>query len=207
MRVADLNPAAYNPRKALTPDDPEYVKIKRSLVEFGLVEPLVWNQQTGNLVGGHQRLRVLTDEGVEEVEVSVVDLDDDHEQALNVALNRVSGEWDMTRLAALLEPMSMEIAELTGFDLREMQGIVEAGESGNKFGAYINANSQPNTSEDGQSGKPRTDYVTVTYALTPAQRDQVNNAIKRAKAEGLATDNAGALAAICERFRHEQEDA
>lgn len=57
--VEKLNPAAYNPRKDLKPGDPEYEKLKRSLDTFGCVEPIVWNERTGNVVGGHQRLKVL----------------------------------------------------------------------------------------------------------------------------------------------------
>ena len=59
--AARLNPAAYNPRKDLKPGDKEYEKLKRSITEFGFVEPVIWNRQTGNVVGGHQRLKVLLD--------------------------------------------------------------------------------------------------------------------------------------------------
>src|SRR5688572_24431768 len=92
--VSQLKPAAYNPRVALKPGDGTYEKLNRSLDEFGLVEPLVWNKRTGNLVGGHQRLRVLLHQGVSEVDVSVVDLTPEREKALNVALNKITGQWD-----------------------------------------------------------------------------------------------------------------
>jgi len=59
IAIKDINPAPYNPRKDLRPGDPEYENIKQSILEFDMVEPLVWNKQTGNLVGGHQRLKVL----------------------------------------------------------------------------------------------------------------------------------------------------
>lgn len=87
-RRSKIKPAAYNPRKALTPKDDEYQAIKRSIEAFGLVEPLVWNKLASNLVGGHQRLRVLKDLGHKEVDVSEVDLDPRQERALNVALNK-----------------------------------------------------------------------------------------------------------------------
>ena len=51
--ITQINPAAYNPRKDLQPGDPKYKKLKKSLTEFDCVEPLVWNEDTGNLVGGH----------------------------------------------------------------------------------------------------------------------------------------------------------
>jgi len=57
--IDKLNPAKYNPRVDLKPGDPEYEKLKRSIKEFGYVEPIVWNKRTGNVVGGHQRLKIL----------------------------------------------------------------------------------------------------------------------------------------------------
>ena len=86
--VKDLLPADYNPRKDLKPGDPEYEKLKRSIEQFGYVEPVIWNEKTGRVVGGHQRLKVLTDMGITEVDVVVVDMDTEKEKALNIALNR-----------------------------------------------------------------------------------------------------------------------
>lgn len=80
--INNINPAPYNPRKHLQPGDPEYEKLKLSIHEFGYVEPLIWNKRTGNLVGGHQRLKILLDEGVTEVQVSVADMALTKEKAL-----------------------------------------------------------------------------------------------------------------------------
>lgn len=96
--VEKINPAPYNPRKDLKPGDPEYEKLKRSIEEFGYVEPLVWNERTGHLVGGHQRFKILLHQGAKTVEVSIVDLDDKKERALNIALNKISGDWDNEKL-------------------------------------------------------------------------------------------------------------
>ena len=71
--TAELLPADYNPRKDLKPGDPEYDKLKRSIEQFGYVEPVIWNQVTGCVVGGHQRLKVLIDMGITEVECVVVE--------------------------------------------------------------------------------------------------------------------------------------
>jgi len=124
--LSKINPAAYNPRKDLQPSDPEYKKLKKSLTEFDCVEPLVWNETTGNLVGGHQRLKVLKDLGRTEVEVSVVDLDDAKEKALNLALNKISGEWDLPRLKDLLEEINTGAfdIEVTGFDDKEIEELM-----------------------------------------------------------------------------------
>ncbi len=69
-----LSPSAYNPRKDLKPEDKEYQKLKRSIEEFGYVEPVIWNKTTGNVVGGHQRLKVLLDLGHAEIDCVVVGL-------------------------------------------------------------------------------------------------------------------------------------
>ena len=87
-KVTELIPADYNPRKDLKPGDPEYEKLKRSIEQFGYVEPVIWNQTTGRVVGGHQRLKVLIDMGITEVECVVVELSEEKEKALNVALNK-----------------------------------------------------------------------------------------------------------------------
>ena len=126
MRLADLKPAEYNPRKDLQPGDVEYEKLKRSVEKFGYVEPLVWNRRTQRVVGGHQRLKVLLELGVKEEAVVVVDLDDSEEKALNVALNKVSGEWDMPSLKDLLEELDNGDYDvtLTGFDLDEIENLM-----------------------------------------------------------------------------------
>ena len=125
--ISHINPAPYNPRKDLQPGDAEYEKLHRSLDEFGMVEPLVWNQRTRNLVRGHQRLKVLVAAGETEVDVSVVDLPPEKEKALNLALNRIEGVWDEAKLAALLDELTkipdFDI-ELTGFDLPEVEELL-----------------------------------------------------------------------------------
>jgi DNA modification methylase len=122
-----LNPAAYNPRKDLQPNDAEYKKLKRSLTEFGIVEPIVWNERTGNIVGGHQRFKVLRDLGVTEVDCVVVDLDENREKALNIALNKIQGEWDEGKLAELFAGFDLADFDttLTGFDTDEIETLLD----------------------------------------------------------------------------------
>ena len=100
--VSELLPAEYNPRKDLKPGDAEYEKLKRSIEQFGYVEPVIWNKTTGKVVGGHQRLKVLMDMGITEVECVVVEMSVEKEKALNIALNKISGEWDKDKLALLI---------------------------------------------------------------------------------------------------------
>ena len=123
--VKDLLPADYNPRKDLKPGDPEYEKLKRSIEQFGYVEPVIWNEKTGRVVGGHQRLKVLTDMGITEVDVVVVDMDTEKEKALNIALNKISGEWDTEKLALViadLQGTDFDVS-LTGFDPEELEDL------------------------------------------------------------------------------------
>ena len=125
--VSKLNPAAYNPRKDLQPGDAEYKKLARSLDKFGCVEPVVWNERTGNVVGGHQRLKVLIAAGETELDVSVVNLSDADEKALNIALNKIAGEWDTAALTELLQELSANSSideTLTGFDRGELDDLL-----------------------------------------------------------------------------------
>ena len=121
-----LNPAAYNPRNDLKPGDKEYEKLKRSISEYGFLEPIIWNRQTGNVVGGHQRLKVLLDLGHTEIDCVVVDLDLQREKALNIALNKIQGDWDETKLAAIMADLDAEAFDvsLTGFDADEVDALL-----------------------------------------------------------------------------------
>ena len=125
-RLADLKPAKYNPRKALTPEDDEYQKIKRSIEQFGYIDPIIVNSD-GTIIGGHQRHTVLSDLGYEEADVVVVDLNKQDEKALNVALNKISGEWDEIALRDLLVELDLGDYDITftGFSHKELDDLIE----------------------------------------------------------------------------------
>ena len=129
LPIEKVKASEYNPRKDLKPGDAEYEKLKRSITEFGYVEPIIWNKTTGNVVGGHQRLKVLKDLGYIEVDCVVVELDEKKEKALNVALNKISGEWDEELLSALLKDLDDSGFDLTltGFDLTEARELFGSG--------------------------------------------------------------------------------
>lgn len=122
--LSELRPAEYNPRKALTPEDKEYQDIKRSIEKFGYVDPIIINSD-GTVIGGHQRLTVLTDMGYETADVVVVDLDKDDEKALNIALNKITGEWDEIKLKDLLLDLDLNEYDLanTGFSAVEIEDL------------------------------------------------------------------------------------
>ena len=125
LELKKLLPADYNPRKDLKPGDIEYEKLKRSLETFGYVEPVIWNEHTGKVVGGHQRLKVMLDLGYTEESCVVVNLDEEQEKALNVALNKISGEWDEKKLALLISDLQAADFDvsLTGFEPAEIDNL------------------------------------------------------------------------------------
>jgi DNA modification methylase len=129
MQIADLNAAKYNPRKKLKPGDAEFEKLKRSIESFGVVEPPIFNIRTKTVVGGHQRLAVMKSLGYTETDVVIVDINEAEEKALNVALNKISGEWDellLTDLMSELRTMGFD-TELTGFSMDELEKLFADG--------------------------------------------------------------------------------
>lgn len=122
--IDDLKPAEYNPRIELQTDDEEYQSLKRSIEEFGLVDPIIYNEQTGNVVGGHQRLKVAKDLGYTEFDVSVVSMSEEKEKALNIALNKISGKWDDEKLKELLSELDSNELMLTGFNEDEIDSLM-----------------------------------------------------------------------------------
>ena len=138
IKITDLKPAEYNPRRI---SDDDYQKLKNSISTFGLVDPIIVNLKNMHIVGGHQRYDVLLDEHMLDndflAELPMIRLgdvgfvftdtelsirDDDHEKALNLALNKISGEWDNDKLAEVLEELELSPIDiqLTGFDDLEL---------------------------------------------------------------------------------------
>lgn len=126
IKIESLKPAEYNPRKDLKPEDEEYQKIKKSITEFGYVAPIIINSNM-TVIGGHQRLKVLKELGYTEVECVVVDLDQEKEKALNIALNKISGDWDNDKLEELLAELKQTDIDMdiTGFSFDEVDEILK----------------------------------------------------------------------------------
>ena len=176
MKLSELRPAEYNPRKDLTPEDGEFQKIVRSIQEFGLVEPIIWNRQTGHIVSGHQRIKALRETGVTETEVVVLDCGLREEKILNITLNRTKGKWDNDKLADLLRELSEAGGvEFTGFDEWELQGLIDRydqlsgildydppGESGGDEG------------DDGEADDPEPGTFDLTFQIPIEYEDDIN---------------------------------
>jgi len=125
VNEGQIQPADYNPRHM---GENELGMLTKGLNEFGLVEPLVINQD-GTLIGGHQRLKAMKNLGWTEYPAVRLDIDKAKEKALNLALNKINGEWDYEKLSSLLkgfdelpEPFDMD---LTGFDIIEATELTE----------------------------------------------------------------------------------
>jgi ParB-like chromosome segregation protein Spo0J len=112
ISLKKLKPWSRNPRRI---DDSALAGLRASIETFGLVEPVIWNERTGHVVGGHQRLKVLQAQGAEETDVVVVDLPQERETALNLALNNpaIAGVFteDATALIAELRETEPELVE------------------------------------------------------------------------------------------------
>jgi hypothetical protein len=157
--VECLQPAPYNPRKPLKPGMKGYDRLKRSLAEFALVQPIVWNKTTGHVVSGHQRLAILLEDQIETLDVLVVELSLAREKALNIALNNhaVGSDWDADTLIETL----VELDELPEFDL-ELTGFDE--EDLKRFVLTPDPSFEPDASDEQESSVYR-----VTFEIPPDQ--------------------------------------
>jgi ParB-like chromosome segregation protein Spo0J len=130
VKLSKLKDAPYNPR---TISDEAMVRLERSVEVHGMVIPIVWNERTGNVVGGHQRKKVLEKIGAKEVDVVVVNVPLEQEKVMNVALNNqfISGDWDLEKLHSLITEAGNgfeELAQLPDFFVREMDRLFRAQE-------------------------------------------------------------------------------
>ena len=121
-KIENIELATYNPRKI---NANEMQKLMDSLSEFGFLDPVIVNQNM-TLIGGHQRIKAWAKLGNKTVPCIFVDLDPMKEKALNLALNKISGEWDNYKLNKILNEInSSEInINLTGFDNDELKKLI-----------------------------------------------------------------------------------
>ena len=113
-KISELVHPDYNPRKDLQVTDFEYQGLKKNLERFGLVIPIIVNGRNGNIVGGNQRVAILQELGYDEVTVVTVDFDEKKEKALNVALNKIEGDWDNKTLKNVLDELMQKGIDLQG---------------------------------------------------------------------------------------------
>lgn len=199
-----IESAPYNPRK-ITPAAKR--QLRDNIERVGLVEPLIWNKRTGNLVGGHQRLSIL--DGLHggsddyKLTVSEVDLDPKDEKIQNVFLNNPGsqGTYDPTKMADLLVDTDFSLAD-AGFTPLEFE--LEFGFKPETLAAQVlgvipdsepEVNSEEiNTDDDDDSDGQTADSESKVVSDKPAASGtKIRNSpadLKRRKAEYEATSNA-----------------
>ena len=173
-KISEMNLAEYNPRVTLQPGDEEYETIKRSIEKYGLVQPIVWNRRTNTVVGGHQRLRVLSDMGIQEADVSVVDLDSIAEKQLNIALNKVEGKWDDRKLSEILLELGDDAVQ-TGFTLPEIEVLQ------NDLQTFFDDEED----EEPAGEEPPQDFFLLTLTFDKADEKDVKSYIKKNGEDGI----------------------
>ena len=122
--INELISPEYNPRQ-ITDDEME--KLKNSINEFGYIAPIIVNKHNNHIVGGNQRYHALKDMGYDEIDVIFIEETDlNREKTLNIALNKISGDWDNEKLEELLNELNTSDIELilTGFDEFELEGLL-----------------------------------------------------------------------------------
>lgn len=125
IKIKEIKLADWNPRE-ITAE--ELKSLQESIDKFGYVVPILWNEKTGNIIGGHQRFKVLSSKlkPNDLIEVVVVSLDVPQEKALNIALNKIGGKWDELRLANLINDIkkeNLDLIDYTGFQEDELRDL------------------------------------------------------------------------------------
>lgn len=138
ITITDIIPATYNPRKI---SEEEYTKLANSIKEFGFVDPIIINLNNNHIIGGHQRYDFLLNQYIQNQEYETLNLlklgdigwifpesdlevkNESYEKALNLALNKISGEWDNDKLNELFKDLNLSDfdLDLTGFNELELQ--------------------------------------------------------------------------------------
>jgi DNA modification methylase len=132
VSIDDLRPDPANPRKI---SDAELDALTRSLREFGFVQPVLARHEDKMVIGGHQRLVAARRLGWKTVPVIFLDLTDEHAHLLNLALNKISGDWDQDLLARLLADLQQTPdvdLSLSGFEPVEISQLLKHLESADK---------------------------------------------------------------------------
>lgn len=182
MKLADLTPAEYNPRVDLKPGDPEYDALVLSLETDGVVVPIIWNETTGRIVGGHQRYNALAAMGVEETDVSVVHLDETKEKQANIALNRIEGEFDDELLHNLFKELEVDEIYSTGFSEEELRCLYPEGLDAEAEDAY--PEEQEGDGQEDEAPEPEETETEFTVFLSFPAKEKAEAWLKSEGIEG-----------------------
>lgn len=191
INITDINPADYNPRKISSED---YEKLTQSIKTYGLVDPIIINLNDNTVIGGHQRYDVLMDMYMDneiDKELSLLKLgdigwvftddqlnvkDDNYEMALNLSLNKISGEWDDDKLAVVLEDLEVNgfDVELTGFDSEEVKKMtfVEEKDEFDELAGFNDYDEKYGDDEDEDDGGNEKVYFKLVLMLSSEKEQE-----------------------------------
>lgn len=187
IRLDDINPAEYNPRIKLKQGDEEYEALKNSLERFGVATPLIVNRTTGNLVSGHQRLNALKEAGIEETEIVLIDVDADKEKLLNVALNKIDGEWDYEKLEKLFSEVPEADIKFTGYTAEELEGLFGSETTEPNFNDEDNSDEEKENKPKEKSEKPEKEFnIFFSFPSKEAAEDWLKEKGQEHKFEGTS---------------------
>jgi hypothetical protein len=197
VSTSKLKPYDGNPRKM---EPSEMLKLRRSLKDFGFVDPIIVRKSDNLVIGGHQRLDAAKEEGIMEVPVVYVEVSDDKAGLMNIALNKISGDWDYSKLGDLFQEIDtgIEDIEQSGFSTEEIEGVMNGLDhaSGEEWGDAFDS------IPDGDKG----DFQTISFTLTNDQAEQVKNAMAGAMGQGPFVDtgnenkNGNAISRVAETY-------
>jgi len=184
-KANDLIMAEYNPRQ-LTKD--QYTQLKDSLTRFGMVDPLIVNKHKSRkniLVGGHQRLKIAKEMGMDKIPCVEVDLPLDQEKELNIRLNKNVGEWDYDSLANYFD-----VSELMEWGFSDKDLFQFDQDYGTDF-ELPDGDKEP--------------FQQMTFTVSNEQAEVVENTIKKAKQNdfgntGNDNSNGNALWWVCNSY-------
>lgn len=174
IKISDIKIEKYNPRVDLEKDSDEFKSIDKSLSTFGMLEPVVVNKNGNILISGHQRLKVLREHKVTEVDALFVDLDKEKEKVLNLALNKIKGNWDYQKLTDLLGELVDDgdiDFEVTGFSKFEIDTLL------NDYN-HIDDLIQDDFAREDYTGKLKEDFI-ITFTFPKEKEDIVNEFIRK----------------------------
>lgn len=185
ITLNEIKPAAYNPR-IMSIEEQE--KLEKNLQEFGLVDPIIINLKNNQIIGGHQRYEILQKEQektgkqkeftlIQMGDIGWVFLDEDmyindenHEKALNLALNKISGEWDYSKLESILDDLQKIHfkMDLTGFDIN-LSNLSEEINTNTSLNQILNPDKQQESTQSSEEN------ITSPEAQSPSQDNNQNS--------------------------------
>lgn len=122
VKISKLKLAEYNPRKI---SEKDLASLKKSLEKFGFIQPVVINKDF-TVISGHQRIKAWKELGHDDVPTIQLSVSKNEEKALNLAMNKIGGEWDIDKLYTVMNDLRItDELEFTGFDEKEVSKILD----------------------------------------------------------------------------------